>query len=102
MLLLPGEWSLRPPKPMTEGLTSAVGLPLVACDRLGLGFPLCSPATGTRRYPWLEASFEPLITKDELSVKNVKEEMVEKTNFVIVNKLTIVVQFVIVVSSPIL
>ena len=102
MLLLPGEWSLRPPKPMTEGLTSAVGLPLVAPDRLGLGFPLCSPATGTRRYPWLEASFEPLITKDELSVKNVKEEMVEKTNFVIVNKLTIVVQFVIVVSSPIL
>ena len=83
---------------MTEGLTSAVGLPLVAPDRLGLGFPLCSPATGTRRYPWLEASFEPLITK-----KRVKHEnQVEKTNFVLANKLTVVVQFVIVVSSPIL
>ena len=102
MLLLPGEWSLRPPKPMTEGLTSAVGLPLVASDRLGHGFPLCSPATGTRRYPWLDVSFEPLITKDELSIKNDKEEMVEKTNFAIAKKLTVVVQFVIVVSSPIL
>ena len=102
MLLLPGEWSLKPPKPMTEGPTSAVGLPLVACDRLGLGFPLCSPATGTRRYPWLEASFEPLITKDESSMNIGEEMMVEKTNFVKANKLTVVVQFVIVVSSPIL
>ena len=30
------------------------------------------------------------------------KEMVERTNFVIANKLTVVVQFVIVVSSPIL
>ena len=70
MLLLPGEWSLRPPKPMTEGLTSAVGLPLVAPDRLGLGLPLCSSATGTRRYPWLEASFDPLITKKRVEYEN--------------------------------